>query len=132
MPDFSGIWEFDPKRSSLQIESPESSIFVIEHREPHWRLERTHVFGGSEDTFTMELTTDGKPVVLNHCGWEFHARLYWDGETLVLDSKFTRDGELVTNVVRYTLADNGRTFIAEERLRGEQHSHDNRWVFEKQ
>lgn len=130
-PDFSGTWAFDPDRSSLQIASPDSSTFVIEHREPHWRLERTHVFGGSSDTFTLELTTDGKPVTFTHRGFEVHARLYWDGETLVFDSTLSHEGHVATNVVRYKLADGGRTFIAEERMQSEQETHDNFWFFEK-
>jgi hypothetical protein len=57
--------------------------------------------------------------------------MYWDGETLVLDSTFTHDGDVVTNVVRYELADSGQTLVAKERLRGGHQSHDNTWVYEK-
>ena len=47
-PDFTGTWEFNPSRSSLQNPAPESSTFGIEHREPYFYLERTHVFGVAE------------------------------------------------------------------------------------
>ncbi len=45
-PDFSGTWVLDLSRSSLEITSPDSSIFVIDHVEPRLTVERTHVFDG--------------------------------------------------------------------------------------
>jgi len=131
-PDFTGVWEFNSSRSSLQIPAPESSTFVIEHREPCFYLERTHVYGESSDTFAIVLTTDGEVVVCNHRGIEMRARLHWEGETLVCDSVLVREGEQITNVVRYGVTDEGQTFIAEERLRSGEHNHENKWVFDRQ
>jgi len=131
-PDFTGTWKFDSNRSSLQIPSPDSTTFVIEHREPRFHLERTHVFGGNSDTFSIDLTTGGEAVVLNHGGFEIRACLHWEGETLVIDSSLNREGEQATNIVRYRLADQGQTFIAEEQLHSGEHNHENLWVFDKQ
>jgi len=130
-PDFSGTWKFDPERSSLQITSPDASTFIIEHQEPHWRLERTHVYGGSSDTLNLELTTDGKPATRTIQGWTIQSRMHWEDGTLVLDSTTSREGQVTTVVVRYRLEDGGRTFVAEEHLEREQGTHDNLWVFEK-
>jgi len=104
---------------------------VIEHREPYFYLERTHVFGESSDTFAIALTTDGELVVCNHRGIEMRAHLYWEGETLVCDSLLVREGERATNVVRYGFADKGQTFIAEEQFRSGEHNHENKWVFDR-
>ncbi len=131
-PDFTGTWKFNSGKSALQSPSPESSIFVIEHREPHFRLERTHVFGGKSDTFSVALTTDGELIAMNHGGLEIHSRAYWEGDALVFDSGFVHEGEQATNIVRYRLEDAGQTFIAEEQLRSTQHKHNNMWVFDKQ
>ncbi len=131
-PNFSGKWKFNSARSSLQIPVPESSTFVIEHREPLFRLTRTHIIDGREDTFTIELATDGEPVSHSHRGFVIHARLYWEGDALVFDSRLTREGEQATNFVRYTLEDEGQTFIAEEHFRGERQTYSNTWVFEKE
>lgn len=130
-PDFSGTWKFDPERSSLQITPPDASTFVIEHDDPHWRLERTHVFGGKSDTLTLELTTDGGLVTSTIDGWQRRARMHWEDRTLVLDSMTSRGEQVTTVVVRYKLEDDGRTFIAEEHLERGRESHDNLWVFEK-
>jgi hypothetical protein len=131
-PDFTGTWKFNPAKSSLQIPQPDSTTFVIEHREPRFRLCRTHVVGGNSDTFRIDLTTDGAQVVCDHGGLEIQARLRWEGESLVFDSILTRGEMRATNVVRYRLAEAGRTFVAEECLRSEQHNHDNTWVFDKE
>ncbi|MCP4545588.1 MAG: hypothetical protein GY835_03850, partial [bacterium] len=51
---------------------------------------------------------------------------------LVFEASYTRGGKEVTNVVRYRLTEEGRTFIAEERMESEQGSHLNIWVLERQ
>ncbi len=91
-PNFTGTWKFNSGKSVLQIPSPESSIFVIEHSEPHFRLERTHIFGGKSDTFSVALTTDGELIVINHGGLEIHSKMYWEGDSLVFDSRFVMRG----------------------------------------
>jgi hypothetical protein len=130
-PDFSGTWQFNRRKSSLQIPPPDSTIFTIEHHEPRFHLARTHVFAGKSDTFSIDLTTDGETVVRDHGNMKIYVRLYWEGETLVFDSKLEREGEKATNVVRYKLADDEQTFIAEERFHSEQRSYENTWVFDR-
>jgi hypothetical protein len=105
---------------------------VIEHDEPHFHLERTHISGESSDTFSINLTTDGKIVVTNHAGFEISASLHWERQTLVFDSRLDRQGEQARNIVRYQLSDKGRVFTAEERFCGGEHNYENKWVFDKQ
>ena len=131
-PNFTGTWKFNQSKSALQIPAPESTTFVIAHSEPHFHLQRTHVFDGNSDTFSIDLTTDGKVVVIHHGGFEMHARADWEGEALVFYSTLERGGEQATNIVRYSLADDGQTFIAEERFQSQAHQHENKWVFDKQ
>ncbi len=130
-PDFTGKWKYNPSKSVLQIPSPESTTLMIEHREPSFQLSRTHVVGGKSDMFSIVLTTDGKEVVRSQGGLRIQARLYWEGETLVLESKLARDEEQGTNVVRYSLADKGETLIGEERFSSNQQSYENRWVCDR-
>ena len=131
-PDFTGSWKFNPDKSSLQIPAPESTTFVIDHREPRFHLERTHVFGGNSDTFCIDLITNGEAVVRAHAGFEINASLYWKAETLVFDSKLEREGEQATNIVRYSLSDDGQSFIAIEQFCGKEYSYENTWVFDRQ
>ena len=131
-PDFSGTWGFSPSKSSLEIPAPDSTTFVIEHNEPRFHLQRTHVFGGNSDTFSLELTTDGKTVEVHHAGLSIRANLQWDGVTLVFDTTLNRNGEPATNIVRYTLSDDSRELVANERFRSHSLNYDNRWVLDRQ
>ena len=131
-PDFSGTWKFNAQRSVLQSPAPEVTVFVIDHREPLFRISRTHVFGGKTDTFNLELTTDGKEVLGEHGLLHFRARAYWEGETLVFESEIEQGKERGVNLVGYTLSENGSALIAEEHLRSTRLNYDNRWVLDKQ
>jgi hypothetical protein len=130
-PDFSGTWRFDPTRSVLQSPSPDSSVFVIDHREPQFHLSRTHFFGTDSDTFAIDLTTDGVAVERSYDNFQLRGRGIWDGEVLVFEATLLIDGEQASNLVRYSLAQEGNTFIAEEHFVTGQVSHENMWVFEK-
>jgi hypothetical protein len=131
-PDFTGTWTFNPSRSSLQIPAPDSTAFMIQHNEPRFHLERTHVFEGKSDTFSIDLTTDGEVVEINHAGLVICASLLWEGETLVFESTLNRDGKQGRNIVRYKLIDNEQVFLADERFQSEELNYENRWVFDKQ
>ncbi len=130
-PNFTGTWEFNRQKSVLQVPSPDRSIFVVEHREPLFRINRTHVAGGKRDAFMLDLTTDGRESVMERDGSKLVARAYWDGDTLVFDTRIVRGGEEATNVVRYTLAPGGGEFVAHERFRSASVNYDNMWLLER-
>jgi hypothetical protein len=131
-PDYTGTWKFNRGRSLLQIPVPDSTIFVVEHAEPVFRLSRTHVIDGKSHTFTIDLTTDGKDVTMVLGDLRVRARAYWEGETLVFDSHIIRGEDEGDNVVRYKLANNLNSIVAEERFRGKSLNYDNVWVMERQ
>jgi hypothetical protein len=130
-PNLSGTWMLDRLRGRLEIPMPDSTVFVIEHREPEFHLDRTHVVGDAQDKFSIDLTTDGQAVHASHRGIDIEARAYWDGSVLVFDSTMATGSEKGSNVVRYELADRGNTFIAIEKVDFTGHQHINRWVFER-
>ena len=130
-PDFSGTWKFNPARSRLQIPVPDTTIFVMEHREPALRITRTHIAGERRDTFSLDLTTDGRETAVDRGDLRIHARVTWEGDTLVFDTRLVRAGEEASNVVRYSLSEDGKTFVAEERFRGASLSYDNLWVLDR-
>ncbi len=130
-PDLSGSWRFNREKSTLEIEAPDDTRLVIEHREPALRITRTHVSGDKQDTFSIDLTTDGREVLASHGDLRLHARAYWDGDTLVFDTRISRAGEEATNVVRYSLSPDGATFLGEESLRSATINYDNRWILDR-
>jgi GNAT superfamily N-acetyltransferase len=132
-PDFTGTWRFNPARSALQIEAPLSTRFTIEHREPRLRIVRTHRHpGGGRDTIGLDLFSDGRETSVDRGDFHLRSRAWWEGDTLVFDSTMLRAGMEASNVVRYTLAADGRSFTAAERFRSRELSYDNTWVLERE
>jgi hypothetical protein len=130
-PDFTGTWRFNPSKSRLQIAAPDSTIFVVDHREPLFRLARTHKVGQTSDEFELDLTTDNKEVSVQRADLLIRCRAYWEGDALVFDTQLLRAGESATNMVRYSLAPDGRSLIAEETFRSDALKYDNTWVLDK-
>ena len=129
-PDLSGTWVLDSERSQLQIKvNIDRATFTIDHKEPRFKLSRVFIINGKEDSLTWTLTTDGREEVTVEAGRTNHSRLYWDGDVLVFDVRIVlKDGREATNVVRYSLRDGGKTFVAEEKFRGPVLKYDNLWV----
>jgi len=131
-PDFSGTWKFNPEKSKLQIPVPSSSTFVVDHKEPKFHLTRTHVYDGKPDTWSIDLTTDGKEVIQREGDRTLRVRLYWEGNDLIFDSLIVLEDRQATNIVRYQLSPDGKTFTATESFRGPKLKYDNVWVFDKE
>lgn len=129
MINFSGVWVFNPDKSELQSPPPESSVFHISHSEQSFSLDRTHIINGIPDHFTIELKTDGSEIKMNHRGIDITAKMYWDKESLVSDMVFRQGSDEAANIVKYSVADNGQTLVADEYFTGSGHKHHNRWVF---
>ena len=130
-PDFTGTWRFNPGRSALQIPAPDATRFLILHREPRFRLTRTHVVGDRSDTLVLEFTTDGRETTFHRDGSRIRCRASWEGDALVFDSVILRGGGEASNVVRYTLTADRGAFVAAERYRSPSLNYDNRWVLER-
>ncbi len=135
-PNFTGLWRLNLDQSTFEIPRPDSSSFEIEHQEPRLQISVTHVFSGRPVSFRLELTTDGREYEHDFGELRTRTRASWDGEALVLDSKVNIGDDSAddsgTNLVRYSLKNAGRTFVAVERWRTTKHSHDNVWVFDRQ
>ncbi len=132
-PDFTGKWRFNPEKSRLQIPTPTDSRFAIEHREPDFHLTRTLVFGDQGNTLSLDFTTDGKETMKElGGGMQARIRAYWEGPVLVVDSTISAPGTTGSNLVRYALEGQGRTFVARESFRSATQNYDNLWVFDRQ
>lgn len=133
-PNLSGTWVFDAQKSSLQDPPPSSMTFKIEQNDPHIHLSRTQVYGGKSDTWTLDTITDGQKEVVQHSPmYTSHIKTYWDGDSLVLDEKITAgDGSKATNVVKYSLASDGKTLQADENEVTPLGKSANKWVYDKQ
>jgi hypothetical protein len=131
-PNFSGTWKMNLEKSRLQTPAPDSSTLTIDHKEPSFRLSRTHVVKERPDTFSIGLTTDGKELVTNDPGETAYNRCYWEGDTLVFAARIVRKDREATNVVKYSLSPDGKQLTANEQFRGPIVKYDNIWVFDRQ
>jgi hypothetical protein len=132
-PDFSGVWTVNPQTSRLADWAKfDSTTITIEHKEPLFRFHRVSVKGDKRDEVGYELTTDGIEKVTKEGRMTEYSRLSWDGEALVFSARTVLpDGREATDVVRYTLRDGGKTFVAEEKFRAPVVKYDNLWVADR-
>lgn len=131
-PDFSGVWKLNLQASHLEIPAPDSGVFRVEHKDPVFHLSRTFIKGGQEDTWTIDLITNGTEVVQEEKTETFRGRLSWKESDLVLDSTITVGSRTAVNTVTYHLSNEGRTLTTTESFRGPRLKYDNIWVFDKE
>ncbi len=134
-PNFSGTWVLNKSRSNIQVErlaNMDRGVFVIEHNEPRFKVTRTFTIDGKNNTLGFEYLTDGKEVAKEEQGMKSLATMRWDGDTIVFITRFILPDEEVTNAVRYTLLDAGKTLQADEKVSGKKIQHHNIWIFDKQ
>ena len=130
-PNFTGTWFFNSAKSRLEIPSPDSTIFIIDHQEPVVRVFRTHARAGTLDTATVTLRTDSSEIRMELRGAQITSRSWWEGRELVFWSALARGDQRASQVVRYSLSDDRRTFTAIETVDAGAASHVNRWIFDR-
>lgn len=132
LPNFTGTWVLDLQKSRLQSPKPDSGTFVITHDGDRFALQRTFVIEGKTDSLKLEFVIGGPAITETAKGMQTTNRMYWEGESLVLDGIWKLEGKEATNVVHYTLSDGGRVLTAHEVLKAPKHAHENFWVFTRQ
>lgn len=133
-PNFTGRWVLNLERSTFELEQARQVVsgeLDITHSDPVFKFRRTFRTGERDSKFAYELRTDGYEVEGERDGRKFRSRLTWDGDALVYTTEFIRTEGSATDVVRYSLADRGRTLRADETFDGPQLKYHNLWVFER-
>lgn len=134
-PNLSGTWIFSAQKSSLKMPAPSSMTLQIAQNDPQINFSRSQVYGERTFDWKLEAVTDGqKEVVQKSPDYTANIRVYWEGDSLVLDQKITApDGTQANDMVTYSLADSGNLLQAVERQTtvGGKGSTTNKWVYEK-
>jgi hypothetical protein len=130
-PYFSGTWILVPARGSLQVPVPSSRVFVIEHREPQFRMVRISVTDGKTDKFSIDLKTDESETSKSEPGSVAPAIIHWEGSRLVYQTVISMNNRAASDIARYELADDSTSLTARESFRGPVLKYDKVWVFEK-
>ncbi|MFZ0315183.1 MAG: hypothetical protein WAL85_20955 [Candidatus Korobacteraceae bacterium] len=134
-PNFSGAWVFNAQKSALKLTPPSSMTLQIKQDDPQIRLARTQVYDDKSYSWDLDILTDGqKEVVQNSSLYIANIKMYWQGNSLVLDQKITTsDGSKATDVVTYSLSPDGNTLQAvEHQVTPGSKATTNKWVYEKQ
>jgi hypothetical protein len=133
-PDFSGKWIFNVQKSALQIPAPSSMTLQIDQHDPHVHLIRVQVYGDTSDTWTLDAATDDQREIVQQSPlYVSRSRLYWYGNSLILDEKIVAgDGSKATNIVKYSLDTDGKTLVALETEKTKVSRTTNKWVYDKQ
>lgn len=131
-PDFTGLWKVDFKQCKLEIEAPTSSEFSMQHNEPLLSLTRTHKAEGYEDTFSLQLSTDGKETITHKGEMEIRSTCVWQGASLCFRSRIRSPGIEAENVVVYSMSEDRQQITADETFKGPPRNYHNKWVLVRQ
>ncbi len=134
-PNLSGTWVFDAQKSSLKMAAPTTLTLLVQQNDPQIQLVRTQTYGDQNDTWKLDIVADGqKEVVQTSPLYTANIRMYWEGNSLVLDQKITAgDGTKATDVVTYSLSPDGQLLQAVEtqKTEGMKKPTQNKWVYAK-
>lgn len=133
-PNLTGKWEFDAQKSTLKISAPTSMTLSIDHADPKVSFARTEVYGDQKFNWNLETVTGGDTVVQNTPAYTANVRVYWEGNSLVLDQQITAsDGTKAEDQVTYSLLEDGKTLQGLERqtVVGGKGALTNKWVYDR-
>jgi hypothetical protein len=132
-PDFTGEWKLDVAKSDFgPMPAPQSMVQKVTHQEPSLKVVSTQVSERGEFTSERNYTTDGKECVNKMRDTEVKSTLKWDGDTLVIDSKFSFQDNAITTSEKWTLSADGKVLTIKSHFSSPQGEGDTTRVLNKQ
>jgi hypothetical protein len=123
IPNFSGTWQMDKSRSTVQSERPLASLatrasltMVIQHRDPELRIEQHGSLMGTERTLVTVYYTDGREASNRGARGEvITSKSHWEKGTLITDSRIVRgQGTTAQTMTRrevMSLSEDGKSLV---------------------
>ena len=109
-PDFSGTWKLNVVKSDYGvIPGPSSRTDVIMQKEPGVTVHVTAEGDQGKMDYTVNYATDGKEVTNKVGDFESKSTAKWEGNNLVVNSKFKFNDMDVTGVATWTLSADSKT-----------------------
>src|SRR5579872_613539 len=132
-PNFSGTWTLNVSKSDFgMLPGPTSRTDVIEHNDPALKDAVTQETQQGPQNATLNYTTDGKEATNEQGPMTVTSTLSWEGDSLVVNSKTSIQGNDITMKQVWTLSADGKTLTQNAHLAaaalGET---DQKLVFEK-
>jgi hypothetical protein len=132
-PDFSGTWKLNVAKSDFgNFPGPSSRTDEITHKEPAIAVNVNLEGPQGKLQFTANYTTDGKEVTNKMGDREVKAVARWDGNNLLINSKFNINDAPVTATATWSLGADGKTFTINVHFTSAMGDVDQKLVFEKQ
>lgn len=136
MPQFSGTWILNTKRSQLIQRATGESRAIIQYDGKTWHYIHTHQSEDEDKPDEWQTTMEvGSAKMHTSTGDDitFQSRMVREGSALVMqETGVTANGQHVRNTVRYTLQDNGNTLVETETSVGPLGPQKNIYVLERE
>jgi hypothetical protein len=132
-PNFSGTWTLNVSKSDFgMLPGPTSQTAVIDHNEPAIKISVKADTQQGPQEYVLSFTTDGKEATNQQGPLELKSKLSWDGDSLVVNSTTSLQGNDIAIKQVWTLSADGSTLTQNAHLTaaalGET---DQKLVFEK-
>lgn len=132
-PDFSGTWKLNVAKSDFgALPGPESRTDVITHKDPSLTDEMTAEGPQGKQQATIKYTTDGKEATNQMGPREVKSTLKWEGNNLLISSKFLYNEAEVNAQANWSLSADGKTLTINAHYASPMGETDQKLVFEKQ
>jgi hypothetical protein len=131
-PNFSGDWKLNVSKSDFgPMPPPSSSTAKVAHAEPEMKVQVKQVGDQGEMEFDATYSTDGKETANTFGPMQAKSTAAWEGEVLVVTTKFEANGMDIKLVQKWSLADEGKTMKQATRITSPQGEFDMVSVYDK-
>lgn len=112
-PDFTGLWKVNIEKSNFgPMIAPTSVKQRIDHKDPVIKITTQEIGPDGENNSDYTYSTDGTETISNYRGLEAKTVVNWDGDSLIIETKFEFLGMLNTSRTTLTMAADGKTINA--------------------
>lgn len=132
-PDLSGTWVLNVQKSEFgPSPGPDKFIRKIDHKDPEMKMTTTQAFGGQERSSDVVYVIDGKPHNVKAGQAEAEITATWKDKALEVKSVRQIQGNEITAVETWTLAEDGKTLTTVSHIKAPMGELDLKFLFEKQ
>src|SRR5450432_1329123 len=131
--DFSGTWKLNVSKSDFgPLGGPTARTDVITHKEPSIADAVSAESEQGKLDYTVNYSTDGKETTNHVADRESKSTAKWEGNNLVIHSKFNFNDVAVDAVATWTLSADGKTLTVSVHLSSSMGEADQKLTYEKQ
>ena len=132
-PNFSGDWKANIDKCDFGPMPPPSSINAkVSHTDPELKVTTVQKSDQGDRTTDSKFNTEGKETTNQLGPMEAKSTAVWEGDTLVITSKFEIQGNEIKSQEKWSLSEDGKTLKRAAHISAPQGEFDLVYVFDKQ